>query len=325
MAVKYTFVVTIYNDGYLAEAFCRDFLTAFQGHLERTDIRGAVELIFVNDGSTDDSLATLRGLARTLGFVRVIDLSRNFGQHPAILCGYHEASGQYVGRLNVDMQDPPAEIPKLLTVIENEDVDLVIGLQRKRRSHWLDIISARLFFWVFNALTGAKIPQNTTPLRVMNRRVVDAFKRVNDKFPFMQGLESWFGFAVRYVPTEHRERADGRSSYTLYKRWKLAMDAAISFSDRPLKATVSLGLTMAALGFLAICYLIVLRLTHGSVLSGWSSIIATLLLCFGIQVLVVGLCGLYLGKILTQVQDRPPYLIRERIGFPEPGKSATDA
>ncbi len=317
MACTYSFVVTIYNDGYLADAFCRQFQSVFQEYLGSADIQSQVELIFVNDGSTDDSLATLRRLRSTFGFVRIIDLSRNFGQHPAILCGYHTACGRYVGRMNVDMQDPPSEIPKLLRVMDSEDVDLVIGIQQKRHSRWLDIVSARMFFWVFNALTGGRIPQNTAPLRVMNRRVADAFKRVNDKFPFMQGLESWFGFQVRYVPTEHRERADGRSSYTLYKRWKLAVDAAISFSDRPLKATVYLGLLMAALGFCATAFLVVNRVVIGNVVPGWSSTIAILLMCFGIQVGVVGLCGLYLGKILTQVQDRPSYLIREKIGFPD--------
>jgi glycosyltransferase involved in cell wall biosynthesis len=311
----FSIVVTIYNDGYLTEPFCQEFQRVFQQYLGVHEIAEKVELIFVNDGSKDDSLNKLKDMVLRFRFVKVIDLSRNFGQHVAILCGYREASGRYVGRLNVDMQDPPSELPLLLDTIQNEDVDLVVGIQKIRKSGWVDVVTARFFFWFFNLLTGAKIPQNTATLRVMNRRFADAFKQVNDKFPFVQGLENWFGFRVKYIPTEHRRRGDKKSSYTLLKRLKLALDASIAFSDRPLRFTVYLGLMFSALGFTGLVVITVLRLLMPDIPAGYSSIMAVLLFFAGIQILVIGLCGLYIGKILAQVQDRPVYLIRERVNF----------
>ena len=317
-APLYSFVVTIYNDAYLAEAFCVEFRTVFETYLSGRSIKEAVELIFVNDGSADDSWITLRRMASEFDFVKVIDLSKNFGQHTAILCGYHHATGSYVGRLNVDMQDPPSEIPKLLDCIQKEDVDMVVGIQRVRRSKWLDIVTARIFFWLFNALTGSSIPQSTATLRVMNRRIADAFQRVNDKFPFIQGLETWFGFKIKYLETEHVERADGKSSYTAWKRLKLAIDASISFSDRPLKMIVSVGFVISFFGFLGFILIVLRTLINPNMLPGYSSTISVLLFLAGVQILVIGLSGLYIGKILTQVQDRPTYLIREKINFAEP-------
>jgi glycosyltransferase involved in cell wall biosynthesis len=312
---RFSIVTTIYNDGYLAAGLCEELNRVLSTYLLKDDIAPDVEVLFVNDGSTNDSLDQLKALVRRFRFVRVIDLSRNFGQHVAILCGYREARGQFVARLNVDMQDPPSELPLLLDAIQNEDVDLVVGVQKIRHGRWLDVVTARFFFWFFNLLTGATIPRNTATLRVMNRRFADAFKQVNDKFPFVQGLENWFGFRVKYVPTEHRPRSDDKSSYTLLKRLKLAIDASIAFSDRPLRFTVYLGLFFSILGFSGLVVVTVLRLVTPDIPAGYSSIMAVLLFFAGIQIFVIGLCGLYIGKILAQVQDRPAYLIRERINF----------
>ena len=313
-SLRYSFVVPIYNDGYLADSFCTAFESVFQKLLGKSVIGNDVELIFVNDGSTNCSLDDLRMVADEYSFVKVIDLSRNFGQHVAIICGYHEATGQFVGRLNVDMQDPPSEIPKLLSVIEKEDFDIVVGLQRERHSKWIDIITSRLFFFVFNRLIGSSIPYNTATLRVMNRRYIEALKQLNDKTPFLQGLESWLGFKVHYVPTEHQERVDKRSAYTFVKRLKLAINAAISFSDRPLKGTVYLGFAVAVVGFLGIALIGARRILDPDILPGYTSTLAVILFCSGSQISVMGLVGLYIGKILLHVQDRPLYFVRERFG-----------
>ena len=310
----YSFVVTLYNDGYLAEAFCVEFLRVFRAYTGHQEIDSRVELIFVNDGSKDDTLARIRALALRFPFVKAIDLSRNYGQHIAILCGYHHASGTYVGRLNVDMQDPPHEIPKLLAIIENEAVDLVVGIQQERQSKWLDKVTARVFFVVFNWLTSQSIPFNTSTLRVMSRRFVDLYKRVNDKQPFMQGLETWFGFEHRYVVIDHQARVDKRSSYTFGKRLALAIDAAISFSDKPLRVSVVIGGSLASLGVIAIACLILWIVIFGGRVPGYGSLILAVTFFSGLQIMLIGLAGLYVGKVLLQVQDRPTYVIRQKIG-----------
>ena len=323
--MKYSFVVPIYNDGYLAEAFCAEFQLVFRDYLGKQEIADEVELIFVNDGSTNDSLERLKQAASKHSFVKVIDLSRNFGQHIAMICGYHHASGRFVGRLNVDMQDPPREIPRLLETIKQGDADIVIGVQRDRQSKWLDRVTSRFFVWFFNFLIGGKVPHSTATLRVMTRQYVDNYKHINDKAPFLQGLETWFGYRVKYVSTDHQQRSDKNSSYTFMKRLKLALNASIAFSDRPLKYVVYLGLVIGLTGFAGLTLIVLRQLFVADLLAGYSSTIAIVLFCSGVQILVIGLSGLYIGKILSQVQGRPLYLVRERVNFDGSPLSAVDS
>lgn len=314
--MKYSFVVPIYNDGYLAEAFCAEFQLVFRDYLGKQEIADEVELIFVNDGSRNDSLDLLKRVAAQHPFVKVIDLSRNFGQHVAMICGYKHASGDIVGRLNVDMQDPPSEIPTVLEALRGGDADIVVGLQKERRSKKSDLVTSRLFFLFFNWLVGSDIPQNTATLRVMRRRYVDAITQAGDKAPFLQGLENWVGFKTLYVPTNHQERIDKKSSYTFFKRLALALNAAISFSDRPLKIVVSLGFVVAAVGFAAMAYLVAAKFISPDIRPGFTSTLAVLLFLSGVQISVVGLCGIYIGKVLVHVQNRPLFVVRERVNFP---------
>jgi glycosyltransferase involved in cell wall biosynthesis len=313
--MNFSFVVPIYNDGYLVDAFCAEFLEVFRSYLGKLDIAGEVELILVNDGSRNDSLDLLKQAAARYGFVKVIDLSRNFGQHVAMICGYHHAIGKYVGRLNVDMQDPPSEIPQLLEIIKRGDCDIVIGVQRDRQSSLLDRVTSWFFVWFFNFLIGGKVPHSTASLRVMTRQYADNYKRINDKAPFLQGLETWFGYRVKYVPTDHQQRPDKNSSYTFMKRLKLALNASIAFSDRPLKYVVYLGMIIGLVGFAGLLLIVLRQLFVADLLQGYSSTVAIVLFCSGVQILVIGLSGLYIGKILSQVQGRPLYLVREKINF----------
>jgi dolichol-phosphate mannosyltransferase len=313
--MKYSFIIPIFNDGYLVAAFCSEFQRVFREYLKKQSINDDLELIFVNDGSTDDSAQFLYKAAKTYSFVKTIDLSRNFGQHIAIICGYHHASGDLVGRLNVDMQDPPVEVPALIEVIKAGDCDIVIGIQRARQSKLLDVVTSRFFVWFFNILIGGNIPHSTATLRIMTKQYADNYKLINDKMPFIQGLETWFGYRVKYVPTNHLQRMDKKTSYTFIKRLKLALNASIAFSDRPLKCVIYIGLIIAMVGFVGLGAIVLRQLFFADLLVGYSSIMAVILLCSGGHILVIGLCGLYVGKILAQVQGRPLYLIREKVNF----------
>ena len=164
MAVKYSLVVPIYNDAYLATDFCRETHRVMATFLAGQELGEVFELVFVNDGSKGDSLDKLRALLPQWPFVQVIDLSRNFGQHAAIACGLAAARGEVVLRMNVDMQDPPSEIPKLLKEMEAGDFDLVVGQYATRQSPPINRLTAWLYFKLFKALTGFQTPQNTAPL-----------------------------------------------------------------------------------------------------------------------------------------------------------------
>ena len=197
--MKYSVVVPIYNDAYLAEALCLELESLFK------KIDGGMELLFINDGSKNNSLDTLCGLTRKFSFVRVIDLSRNFGQHQALACGYREARGEIVIRMNVDMQDPPRELPKMLKVSQDDDADLVVGRYRIRKSPMINKFTAFCYYAIFKFLTGLEAEQNTSPMRVMSRRFINAYNTLTEKSRFPQGLDLWLGFRQRYVEIEHQE------------------------------------------------------------------------------------------------------------------------
>jgi dolichol-phosphate mannosyltransferase len=271
-----------------------------------------LELIFVNDGSKDESLQTLLELRRRHKFVCVIDLSRNFGQHQAIACGIREARGSVVLCMNVDMQDPPAEIPKLLNTMKEGDYDLVVGQYDVRRHPLLVKLNSHIYYSVFRLLTGFEVPQRTSPLRAMNRRFTAAYNRLTEKSRFPQGLDQWLGFRHQYVRIEHRPRIDNRSSYGLWSRTVLALNGILYFSDRPLKLMTTFGFASAAVGLAMAVYFIVARLADLSFLPGWFSLAAIGLIAFGVQIVCIGLVGLYIGRIFSEVQNRPLYIIREK-------------
>jgi dolichol-phosphate mannosyltransferase len=317
--MRYSIVVPIYNDAYLARALCEEVRQVMTRYLGQPTLAHDVELIFVNDGSRDGSLEVLVGLREEFDFVRVIDLSRNFGQHPAIACGMREARGEVVLRMNVDMQDPPAEIPKLLEHLEAGGYDLVVGRYRVRKSSLVVRATAASYFSLFRLLTGFDAPQNTSPLRVMGRRFVDAYNALTEKSRFPQGLDQWLGFRHKYVEIDHQPRADGRSSYTFWSRLRLALTGILYFSDRPLQLVATTGFFAALFGFALAAYIATEKLLGIDYLPGYASLASIGLIAFGLQLAAIGLVGLYVGRIFSEVQNRPLYVVRERFDRPAGG------
>lgn len=303
--MKYSVVVPIYNDAYLARDFCVETASVFASSADE------FEILFINDGSKNDSLDVLIGLVREFAFVRVIDLARNFGQHNALACGYKEARGEVVVRMNVDMQDPPAELSKLLAVFEAEDADLVVGQYAKRKSPLTTKISAWVYYALFNFMTGLKAEQNTSPMRVMSRRFIDAYNGLTEKSRFPQGLDLWLGFKQRYVTIDHRERLDKKSSYNFRSRVGLAFTGLLYFSDRPIKMIVIFGVVMGIVGSLMGFSILASKIMGVEFIQGYASLAAIALFAFGTQLTCLGLIGLYIGRIFNETQNRPLYLVRE--------------
>lgn len=310
VGLGYSFVVPVYNDAYFAEEFCVELRRSMQEHLKTDSIKDSVEIIFVDDGSKNDSVPILIELTKKFDFVRVIELSRNFGQHVALSCGFREAKGALVGRLNIDMQDHPRELSKLLKVIESEDVDIVIGMYNERKSPLINNLTSRLYFWFFNLVTGFEVPQATAPIRIMNRRYIDSYNLLREKSRFPQGLDEWFGFKKKYVLVNHSERSDKRSSYNFVSRLAMAVDGVLSFSDQPLKIILYSGMISAVIAFSVVLYLVAGRLLYNLYVPGYVSLITAVLGVFSIQIMCIGVMGLYIGRILRETQDRPLYVIR---------------
>jgi dolichol-phosphate mannosyltransferase len=312
---RYSVVVPIYKDGELADAFCNEFDRLFREHLRTDDISDSIEVIFVNDGSPDDSAEALRRVCAKWRFTKAVMLSRNFGQHVALSCGYEHARGDFVASLNVDMQDPPSELVKLLERAEKGDADIVIGLRRKRRDSLSKRITSVLFHIVLSKLTGYSIPTNMATVRVMNRKFVDAYNSLSEKSRFMPGLEGWLGFRRGYVEIEHAERKVGKSSYNFTKRFLMALDSIISFSDLPLRMVVLLGSCVAFVGLCLTVALVIQKLFFVDLQAGYTSTVAIIVFFGGVQMFVVGLASLYVGRILKEVQNRPLYIVQEKISF----------
>ncbi len=312
--ITFSFVVPIYNDGYLAGRFCAEFDRVFQEYLAQKDIAPLVELIFVNDGSMNDSAETLRAVCDEHRFARVINLSRNFGQHIAVSCGYQSALGSFVGMLNVDMEDPPAEIPRLIEAMKTNDYDITYGLYENKPNR----ITSFLFHHTLNRLTGYRVPTNTSTLRVMNRRFIDAYNGLVEKSRYLPGLEMWLGFRQGYVPVRHQERKIGKSSYNLRRRVRMAVESIISFSDLPLRLVAAFGFAVAVLGFILIVILIVQKLLFLDFLPGYISTVVVIIFFGGLQICGIGMASLYIGRILREVQNRPLYVVRDTYKFGSP-------
>jgi glycosyltransferase involved in cell wall biosynthesis len=312
LGIRYSIVVPIYGDGCLAPALCEEIERVMSGYVRTAPLRDSFELIFVNDGSRDDSLDVLLKSRARFDFVRVIDLSRNFGQHSAIACGMQDARGEIVLRMNVDMQDPPSAIPRLLETLREGGYDLVAGQYSTRKSPLVNRVSAYLYFLLFRFLTGFDTPQNTSSLRAMSRRFVDAYNSLTEKSRFPQGLDQWLGFRHKYVEIEHRERADKRSSYSLWARLRLAVNGVLYFSDRPLQLVAFAGFVVAFLGIALAAYIATERLLGVDYLPGYASLASIGLIAFGVQLGCTGLVGLYVAKIFKEVQNRPLYLVRQK-------------
>jgi dolichol-phosphate mannosyltransferase len=311
LSLLISLVVPIYNDGALAEEFCADVEAVFQRELGTQEIENDVEVIFVNDGSRDDSFEMLRDVVcEKFKWARVVDLSRNFGQHVAISAGYRHAKGDYVAYLNVDREDPPDQIPRVLDVIRKGEHDFVGARYKHRDVPFFNRLTSKVFMWVLNRLTGYDVPLDMAALRIMNRRFVDTYNALTEKSRYLPGLESWLGFSRTWVLIDHRKRTRGKSTYNFKRRFMLAFDAIVSFSDLPLRISVVFGMLVALLGLLMTVYLIITKIFFESVAPGWTGTISVIVLLAGAQIFVMGVAGLYIGRILREVQGRPLYVVR---------------
>jgi len=312
--MKYSFVVPIYNDGALARAFCVEMARTFRGYLGHDDLARDLEVIFVDDGSANDSPALVKAVCDEFAFAKLVQLSRNFGQHIAVSAGYRAASGDYVGMINVDQEDPPSQLPLLLDVIRRGEVDIVGGRHQGRPVSLLNRVTSHLFVTTMNRLTGYDTPINATTMRVMTRRAVDLYNALTEKSRYIPGLEGWLGMRYGWVSTQQQPRQAGKSSYNFRRRLRMAYSSIISFSDFPLRLAVKFGMLVAAAGILLGLALIIQKLTTPSVLLGYTSTFVMIVFLGGVQIAVTGVASLYIGRILAEVQHRPLFVVRETYG-----------
>jgi dolichol-phosphate mannosyltransferase len=302
-------VAPVYNEEALIDEFYARVCAALEG-LE-------FELVLVDDGSKDGSVAALEQLAEADPRVRVVFLSRNFGHQTALTAGLDHAIGDAVVMLDADLQDPPELIPKMLDHWRSGcDVVYAVREQREGESRF-KLATARWFYRLFDWLAQVELQHNSGDFRLLDRRALDALLSMRERNRFLRGMTVWVGYTQAAVPYKRDPRYAGETKYTVPKMVRFSLDAISSFSHRPLQLATLFGFIVSTVAFVAIPIVIALRI-GGSYLPGFSSLTIAVLLLGGIQLIAIGIIGEYVGRIYDEVKGRPLYLVRARRNMPDP-------
>ena len=306
-----TFVIPVYNE----EAAIGPFFDGMADVLGQIEARGyGVELLFVDDGSRDGTLAALTALTGSDRRVRVLEFSRNFGKEAALTAGLDAARGDALIPIDVDLQDPPQVILQLIDAWERGH-EVVLGHRTDRASDsLLKRQSARWFYKVVNAVADTPVPENVGDFRLIDRCVADALKRLPERRRFMKGLFAWVGFRTAVVDYQRAPRSAGTTKFSGWKLWNLALEGITSFSSAPLRLWTYVGAAVALLAFIYALYIVFRVLWLGVDLPGYASLLVVVLFMGGIQLIGIGVLGEYLGRVYTEVKQRPTYIVRREHG-----------
>ncbi|TVM36080.1 glycosyltransferase family 2 protein [Oceanidesulfovibrio marinus] len=312
--LKATVVVPVFNEENVISIFLETIEELFKA---RPDIQ--LEILFVNDGSTDATLARLIELQDMGHQIRIIDLGRNFGKEAALAAGLHHATGQVVIPIDVDLQDDPKLI---FDMIEKwrEGYEVVLGRRIDRSTDTrLKRVTANAFYYVHNLISQPKISSNVGDFRLMDRKVVEAFRSLPESRRFSKGLFAWVGFRSTYVDYSRTPRVAGCSKFNGWKLWNFALEGFTSFSTAPLRFWTYFGLGISLTSFLYALLIITKVLIRGIDVPGYASLIVAIMFFGGLQLMGIGILGEYLGRTYIESKRRPIFIVREAI---EPSKNA---
>ena len=280
------------------------------------------ELLYVDDGSRDGTLTLLQGLQRADARVRVVALSRNFGQQAASAAGVQHVAGDAVVLIDADLQDPPEVIPEMLD-LWRRGAKIVYGVRSRRDGETrIKRGTAYAFYRLFNRLSDVRVPVDAGDFRLMDRAVVDAFLAMPERDGFMRGMVAWTGFDQEAVSFRRAARAAGESKWRYRKLLALAAGAIVSHSVAPLRLATWLGLFSTGVALAGVVHAVAVRFLDGAWVSGWTALLIAVLFIGGAQLLFLGILGEYVGRIYGEVKRRPLYVVKERLGFAPDGRPA---
>lgn len=275
-------------------------------------ITGDFEIVLVEDCGADRSWEVILKLAAQDRRVKGLHFSRNFGQHHGITAGIDACDGDWVVVMDGDLQDPPEAIPALYAKAM-EGYDVVVARRLHRQDGFFKRLSSRAFYALFSYLSDMRCDPSVGNFRIMSRAVVAELRGMREQLRFFVGLVEWLGFPVAAVDVEHGARIAGKSNYTLRKLLRLASGAVIAYSDKPLRMAVKLGFAISAAAFGYGAYIVWRGVTYGTAIAGWSSVIVSVYFLGGIVISILGVLGLYLGRVFDEVKKRPLYVVRDRV------------
>lgn len=291
------------------------------------DLMPETELIFVNDGSRDATLAKLRALcARARYRVRVVSFSRNFGKEAALLAGLRSSTGEFTSIIDADLQQRPSYIVEMMDFLkEHPEYDAVAAYQEERKEGFILSFFKKMFYNVIDSMTDVKIMQAASDFRVLRRPVVDAILSLPEKCRFSKGIFAWVGFETYYMPYKVEERASGTSKWNFWKLLTYAFDGIIAFSNKPLILSSVVGFFIFALSILYLIVIVVKTILWGDPVAGFPTLACLILMLSGIELLGIGILGQYLAKNYTESKERPVYIVKEELeNDPHSGPGADD-
>ena len=298
----FSVVVPVFDEAQVLALFHRRLTAAMQG-------LGAWEVVYVDDGSRDGSLVLLEALHADDPRIAIVSLSRNFGKEIATTAGLEHAAGDAVIVIDADLQDPPEVIPELVAAWR-EGFDMVYAERRVRDGEsWLKTQTAEAFYRLMQHLGRVRLPRNVGDFRLMSRRAVDAVLQLREQHRFMKGLFAWVGFPAKAVLYDRAPRHAGRSKWSYWKLWNLAIEGITGFTVMPLKIATYVGLLVALLAVVYGAQVVVKTLLFGNPVAGYPSLMTVMLFLGGVQLLTLGVIGEYLGRVFNETKRRPLYLV----------------
>lgn len=303
-------MISIVSPIYKAELMVEKLVSELRLHL--SSLNEPYEIILVDDRSPDQVWPIMKQLSQQFAEVKAIRLSKNFGQHPAIMAGLAYSSGDFVVVMDCDLQDQPKEIPKLMAKAR-EGYEVVLAQRVQRQDGMMKKLSSKLFSMMYSYLTDTKFDHSVANFGVYSRKVVNEVLSMNDYIKSFPLFVQWVGFKKCYVEVEHGERESGKSSYSLGKLMELAFNTLISFSNKPLKLFVKAGLVISLLSFL-FGIITIIRYALGIIQApGYSSLIVSIWFLSGVLMTIIGVTGIYIGKIFDQTKNRKSFIVDEVI------------
>jgi dolichol-phosphate mannosyltransferase len=274
------------------------------------------EIIFIDDGSADNTVELIKKAAETQYFIKLVELSYNHGKQAAVTAGITYATGDYLLYMDPDLQDPPVEIPRFIEEIE-KGFDLVFGIRKEKVDGILNKLFSRIFWGVLEKFTGLKIPKGLAVMRIFNRKFADKFLEYPEQNRFIEGIFMHIGMKRTTLLIAQRERFAGKSKFNFKRKMRLAFDAIFDFSEIPLKAAVRLGFLLFLVGFLYLAGIIIAKLFIIDFQLGWPSIMGAIIIASGLQLFFIGIAAIYIGRTYKESKKRPLFSVKELTNISE--------
>ena len=307
-------IVPCYNE----EAVISQTYQRIKSVLDKENLFNHV-IIFINDGSRDNTLTILKDISTKDKKVKILSFSRNFGHQPAVCAGLKYCNSEIAIIIDADLQDPPEIFPDMIKIYQEKKCNVVYAVRQERKGEsYFKKLTAKLYYKMINNMSDTPLPVDTGDFRLIDRKVIDEFNRLREKNKYIRGLISWIGFKQEPILYVRDVRAAGETKYPISKMLKFATTGLLYFTKKPLKLSITVGFISIIVGLIFASYIILGKLTNKLyVVEGWTSIMIVAIFFGGVQLMTIGVLGEYIGSIFDEVKDRPEFIVDQKINFDE--------